>query len=407
MLEIHLKKKQTLRRIFRKRVFPFITVLGSLALCFVIFEIGFRILGIKTQVLPQRQVEMKYQGKWIPVGLWGTSHLKQCSPYPDVKMGEYIPNITFRFIYMDHDYGLTSGNVWTTRSVISHINRYGLRGPNVEPKKPEGVFRILALGDSFTFGEGVADNETFVVRLENMLNAEQNTNTGYRYQTINAGISGYNTLDEVTYLKNRWLMFEPDIVLLTFYLNDAYDESQFGAFISGIGVGTSIEEHKLISNSRFLQWALKMWKMWQVSQCVTEIYNSQFSDNPQVLGHNWNTSKQAITQAVELTSTRNIQIVLVIFPELYELTEDYPFKHIHEHVYQFAKSLGIPTLDLLEVFLGHDAATLWVHATDHHPNAYAHKIAAHAIAGFLHDLHPKLIKNSPSAHQLNDNNEKL
>ena len=286
----------------------------------------------------------------------------------------------------------------------NHINRYGLRGPNVEPKQPEGVFRILALGDSFTFGEGVADNETFVMQLEKILNAEKNTTAGYRYQTINAGIAGYNTSDEVTYLKNRWLMFEPDIVLLNFYLNDAYDESQFGTFISGVGVSTSLEVYKLISNSRFIQWTIKMWKRWRISQCVTKIYNSQFSDNPQLSGHDWNASKQAITQAVELTSTRNIRFVLVIFPELYELTEDYPFKHIHEHVYQFAKSLGIPTLDLLEIFLGHDAASLWVHATDHHPNAYAHKIAAHAIASFLHDSHPALLKNSPSPFQINDNN---
>ena len=404
MLEIHFQKNQPLRRRFREIVFSFITVLGSLVLCFVIMEIGFRILGIKAQILPQRQVEMKHQGKWIPVGMWGTSHLKRCSPYPDVKMGEYIPNITFRFIYMDHHDGLTSGNGWKNRSVISHINRYGLRGENVKPKKPEGVFRILALGDSFTFGEGVADNETFVVQLEKILNAEQNTKAGCRYQTINAGVSGYNTSDEVTYLKNRWLMFEPDIVLLNFYLNDAYDESQFGAFISGVGVSTSFERYKLISNSRFIQWAIKMWKRWRISQCVTEIYNSQFSDQPQLSGHDWNDAKQAITQAVELTSIRNIRLVLVIFPELYELTEDYPFKHIHERVYQFAKSLGIPTLDLLEIFLSHEADTLWVHATDHHPNAYAHKIAAHAIAGFLHDLQPALIKNSPLPLQLNDNN---
>ena len=199
-------------------------------------------------------------------------------------------------------------------------------------------------------------------------------------------------------------MFEPDIVLLNFYLNDAYDESQFGALISGVGVSTSFERYKLISNSRFIQWAIKMWKRWRISQCVTEIYNSQFSDQPQLSGHDWNDAKQAITQAVELTSIRNIRLVLVIFPELYELTEDYPFKHIHERVYQFAKSLGIPTLDLLEIFLSHEADTLWVHATDHHPNAYAHKIAAHAIAGFLHDLQPALIKNSPLPLQLNDNN---
>ncbi len=75
--------------------------------------------------------------------------------------------------------------------------------------------------------------------------------------------------------------------------------------------------------------------------------------------------------------------MLVLFPELHELDGDYPFENVHRRVREAAEGLGIPVLDLLDAFRGQDAADLWVHPTDHHPNARAHAIAASAIADFL------------------------
>jgi hypothetical protein len=46
------------------------------------------------------------------------------------------------------------------------INQQGLRGPEVSQAKPPGTFRVLGLGDSFTFGTGVREQDTFLRRLE-------------------------------------------------------------------------------------------------------------------------------------------------------------------------------------------------------------------------------------------------
>ena len=40
-------------------------------------------------------------------------------------------------------------------SYVQTVNRLGIRGPDVEIPKPDGVFRIVMLGDSFTMGKGV------------------------------------------------------------------------------------------------------------------------------------------------------------------------------------------------------------------------------------------------------------
>jgi hypothetical protein len=52
-------------------------------------------------------------------------------------------------------------------------------------------------------------------------------------------------------------------------------------------------------------------------------------------------------------------------------------------VRNFGERVGIPTLDLLPTFLGHKPRELWVHLSDHHPNATAHAMAAESIAAFL------------------------
>ena len=49
-------------------------------------------------------------------------------------------------------------------------NGYGFRDDEREPAKPEGTFRILWLGDSFTYGVGASFEETDLFVLEQTLN---------------------------------------------------------------------------------------------------------------------------------------------------------------------------------------------------------------------------------------------
>ncbi|MCL4234945.1 MAG: SGNH/GDSL hydrolase family protein [Deltaproteobacteria bacterium] len=73
-----------------------------------------------------------------------------------------------------------------SRRVVS-INRLGLRGPDRDAAKPEGVFRILMLGSSTTFGASVGDEETLAAQMERRLNA---AGAG-RYEVWNAGVNSY------------------------------------------------------------------------------------------------------------------------------------------------------------------------------------------------------------------------
>ena len=64
------------------------------------------------------------------------------------------------------------------------INSLGLRDDEVSVPKPEGVVRILMLGDSVTFGWGVLQEDTISAQLEVLLNA---TPGATRVEVVNSG----------------------------------------------------------------------------------------------------------------------------------------------------------------------------------------------------------------------------
>lgn len=107
-------------------------------------------------------------------------------------------------------------------SVRIRTNRYGLRGPEPAMPKPAGRFRILVLGDSFTFGFPVQDEETFCSLLEARLRAR-----GYAVEVVNAGVSSYSPTLHYISLRDAWLAFEPDLVMLWYDLGDLQDDYRY------------------------------------------------------------------------------------------------------------------------------------------------------------------------------------
>ena len=104
---------------------------------------------------------------------------------------------------------------------IVHVvtNSLGLRTPELTPR-PAGVRRVLALGDSFTFGHAVEGAETWPAVLQELLNARG----GPRYEVVNAGVSGHGTGQQLLLYDELEARVEPDLVVLGFsVVNDILD----------------------------------------------------------------------------------------------------------------------------------------------------------------------------------------
>jgi len=96
------------------------------------------------------------------------------------------------------------------------VNSRGFVGPEFEDPPPPGTTRIVALGDSCTFGAGT-DRETYPAQLALRLTDGR---APHRYQVINAGIEGLNSELALRRLVSKVLPLRPDIVTVYVGWND-------------------------------------------------------------------------------------------------------------------------------------------------------------------------------------------
>ena len=86
-----------------------------------------------------------------------------------------------------------------------------------------GLVRVLLIGDSFTFGQGVNMLDHFGTKLEDLLDA-----AGLPATVIKSGVPGWGTVQETRYARDHFGLFKPDVIVLTFSGNDPGDDVAFG-----------------------------------------------------------------------------------------------------------------------------------------------------------------------------------
>jgi len=100
---------------------------------------------------------------------------------------------------------------------IAH-NALGFRGPETTLEKPAGVYRIVCLGGSSTYGHGSSsDATTWPMRLQEHLNA---SGLPLRVEVINAGCQGYSTFESLINLELRCVDLAPDLIVTYHAIND-------------------------------------------------------------------------------------------------------------------------------------------------------------------------------------------
>ncbi|MBI1739036.1 MAG: SGNH/GDSL hydrolase family protein [Acidobacteria bacterium] len=101
-------------------------------------------------------------------------------------------------------------------------NSMGYRGHEVAAPKPPGTYRIMALGDSITWGVGVKDSDTYSAALEQLLNQQEAQKAGVHFEVVNTGVGGYSTHQERLTFERDHRMLCPDLVTLGYTSNDFY-----------------------------------------------------------------------------------------------------------------------------------------------------------------------------------------
>lgn len=273
-------------------------------------------------------------------------------------------------------------------------NKDGLRGAtDYTPDPPPGVRRVLCLGDSFTFGEHLTDDQTFPFQLEVALNR-----TG-RWEVLNLGVHGYGTDQQWLRLQELGFGFASDIVLLGLYEEDVrrntlsfrdfakpYFEVVDGRLVLR-NVPISPPEEVL---ARPFVWPPCRSYLWCTAQWIAE---TLAFDLPVPRDMEWTTAGQVtlaiLDQMREAVSARGMVFVLMTIPAERDLRPS--ATKIERMCERWAARTGTPMINLRRAYLtlpAEDRERLYAGHWTPYGAAETARMVADRLPALLHDLPP-------------------
>lgn len=251
-------------------------------------------------------------------------------------------------------------------SVTYRSNSLGFRSTREFEVKP-GEDRIAFLGDSYTFGSGVADDETFAARIE----AELESTVAYNF-----GIGAFGVDQMMLTLEHYALPLKPSVVVACFIRNDL--ERSMTSYRKDIvwrsKPAFTLEGDELVPQGLenrppafwlFLQRSSRLWGLWR----KTEISLSK----RYAVGAQWRLNRTLFERMKRDSDAAGASFVLVHIPN-----NRRPPTPLYDR--EFTR-MGIDYLDLRPL-LPEDADSLY-YENDHHLNVEGHRFVAEAIRSFL------------------------
>ena len=263
------------------------------------------------------------------------------------------------------------------------VNSRGYRDLEREVAKPEGVRRVLCLGDSFTWGAGVLFEDTWPQRLERELSRDR----GRRWEAVVVAEPGFNAVQLAARLESEGFPYDPDVVVYAWVLNDAEDPDSAEARRGTHWVEEQGRAESLLDHSALVRLVRGRLRATRHNRERIDNFRSYYRDDYP----GWQVARQALKTMGGLCRARGVPFVVGIFPLFGNpLDESYPFAKEHERVAQAAGESGALVVDLLPWFRGLRWELLVVDGPrDEHPNEIAHRIAAQALARAVDEVVPR------------------
>lgn len=266
------------------------------------------------------------------------------------------------------------------------INSRGWRGPEFEPTFQPGELRILALGDSCTFGKGVEDDQTWPAQLEGLLRAAPEAPRSV--MVGNSGVNGYSGGDYLSVFVEHGPQIKPQIVVIGYNINDfpnvvkQTDEAVFQGQRS---------LRAMVSH----QWREELGKLASFRWLRSRYYDfnrerdfARMESLARTTGEHATTSpermkreEERLRQLINVARSMGAHVVLFLFPyESQVYLEDFVRGPV-EAIEQLAREVGIEYVDVLGAFRAQARASdppeeLFIRGDRYHPNGRGYAIVA-------------------------------
>jgi len=224
------------------------------------------------------------------------------------------------------------------------VNSLGLRGPELPPEKAPGETRILMLGDSMVYGQGVADAGTVPVQLERELDRPG-------VSVVNGGVRAYSTAQEMALLRELGPRIRPDLVVLCWFWNDLDAdpvEIQYGG-LAGKG-DVPLDTRAPIEGMKLFRWRLR--QVVRKSALVMLAYDVIVpeadewpSREAQVAG--FGRLDTHLAELKQWGAAHDAPLVFVVIPNPNCLREGHPSEKLEDEAAALARRHGISVVETL------------------------------------------------------------
>jgi lysophospholipase L1-like esterase len=298
------------------------------------------------------------------------------------------------------------------------INRLGMRDLELPAKRP-GAFRVLVIGDSFTFGT-VPLEETYVKRLQDLLQQS----AGAPVEVLNGGVPAYSPTQELGALR-RWLApVQPDAILLGLFVGNDFEELEPTRAADACVVDGALVDRALANHALTWQGELRtrlarthLFQLWRRIRPLPDEDDATkdkryawlemnrlriyFSD-PQ--NDDWwqervRRMRAALTDFKSLAAELHLPLVVAIFPDVIQVEDQVmervaslrpgigkvalDFERPQRALKDLLRDLDLPTVDLLDDFRQAAHQGPLYGERDTHWNREGNDLAARLIAPTL------------------------
>ena len=257
------------------------------------------------------------------------------------------------------------------------------------PYKADANVKILLLGDSVSWGDGVENvHELMAVKLELLL---ARADPGRSYEVINAAVPGYSTFQQAIYLQKKGLALDPDLVILQFCLNDVVERyhviAEYGGdnFFLGIDTRESLSGMTgiVVRHSRacelFLRYLQRRGRR-QEAYHVQKMARDQLSVE---MRQAWELTINEIVAIREMTRQRGIPMLLLIAPYQFQIAAPESRSQPQKKLAAYATSSNVPFVDLLPGFVAiaqqRNGAGAELFRDENHFSVLGHEVAAQLL----------------------------
>jgi len=278
-------------------------------------------------------------------------------------------------------------------------NSEGFRDTEFPVNKPDGVFRILVAGDSFTYGIGVEAGETYPKIMEKILN-EKRPDQDLKYEVFNLGIPDIGTFEELEIIRYG-MKYNPDLILLGLLVenrwaergNDLCDNFRYGGRLKNgklsesnpppdSGFNSKLIQslnslHRLLINHSEFYFLLMTHKGGSLRKRLVRLRGNQ---NQERLNAAWGITREALKKIRAIVQERNLPLVVLSIP----FSDDFeiPDAGLRDELVKLGRESGVNIFDLSEALRQNKGDDLYYQA-DGHWRPLGHRLLAEAAVDYL------------------------